>query len=327
MIRMTSMKTCTILIPHVSDSQANSLNLLYGSIEQIQIYTNNVDWEVVIVDQSEQKIHDEILEHYYQETYSRIKIIHAPKIDCGYPIDLAARLTSREYFCSLDCDAFPIHRNWLSLPITLIEEYGFSFVGQETGLGESYRDDFFHLNNYFRVSKTKTAKLVSENAGFCQYQHRERISRLEKRYRLDYEDVGWSGEADNGVVAMWWADKVKLGDKLSFGLTRYTGETKGHGLFGFTVDDLVFHFVFGYFPMSINDPENELGKDYFETRHLIDKLGLTDEVITYLLSRLKPRPISEKTEVWNCSTKERRKLDVNDQLYKRITQLKTEKRT
>ena len=96
--------TCTILIPHV-----NTPHLLYGSISQIEKYTNNVDWEVLVADQSDPPIHNEIVERY--KNHPRVKVIKLNRIDAGYPIDVAARSSTKEFYQrvlrSLDTDAFP----------------------------------------------------------------------------------------------------------------------------------------------------------------------------------------------------------------------------
>ena len=305
------MDTCTILIPNV-----NTPYLLYGSISQIEKYTNNVDWEVMIVDQSDESIHNEIKEKY--KNHPRVNVIKLPKIDAGFPIDYAARNSTKEFLCSLDVDAFPIHPNWLYLPIELIKQFNLSFVGQETGLGkhEAYNKSgiFCHINNYFRVSRTDLAKKVSENAGFCRYQNRDRTG-------LNFAKVNWKeNHSDNGVIAQWWSDQEKLGDKVSLSMNKIIGMTNEFGVYGMCIDDLVFHLVFGYHPDTITDSNKSLGKQYLELETLIKKEGLTQSIINKLLIRLKPhetyssRKISILGEVYQ--------LDPKHEVYLKIEELK-----
>ena len=271
--------SCTIVVPHI-----NTPHLLYGSISQIEKLTDNVDWEVLVVEQSRDDIHNAILERY--KGHPRVKVQRARKIDAGYPIDLAARSSTKEFLCSLDTDAFPIHKNWLYLPIQLIKEFNLSFVGQDTGLGQhpayAFDGQFCGLNNYFRVSKTSTAKYISERAGFCRYQHRNQT-------QMEFADVGWKPDhADNGVVAQWYSDKAHMGDKVGLTLNKILGMTKEFGVFGMCIDDLVFHFVFGYHPDTINDAQRSLGNDYLALEAKIKNEGLTEANITELIGQLKP---------------------------------------
>lgn len=303
--------SCTILIPHI-----NTPHLVYGSISQIEKFTDNVDWEVIVADQSSPNIHNEMVEKYKDNV--RVKILSLPKIDAGYPIDVAARASSKEFFCSLDADAFPIHKNWLYLPIQLIKEFNLSFVGQDTGLGiySEYAKDgeFCHLNNYFRVSRTSLARHISENAGFCRFQHRAQTG-------LKFSDVGWKpSHSDNGVVAQWWSDKMKFGDKAGLALNKILGMTTEFGVYGMCIDDLVFHFVFGYHPDTINDANKSLGSAYLELELKIKNEGLTQSNIDALLSQLKTHhPYTSRVY---SSTGKSEMMDPQSDIFKRIEELK-----
>lgn len=303
--------SCTIVIPHV-----NTPHLVFGSISQIEKLTDNIDWEVVIVDQSDPAIHEQMVNKY--KNHPRVKVMKAQRIDAGYPIDLVARSSNKEFLCSLDSDAFPIHPNWLYLPIQLIKEFNLSFVGQDTGLGihPAYTFDgkFCHLNNYFRVSRTSLARHVSEHAGFCRYQHRNRTE-------WKFTDVGWKlDHADNGVVAQWWSDKIKAGDKVGLAMNKILGMTTEFGVYGMCIDDLVFHFVFGYHPDTINDANKSLGQAYLGLEKKIKDEGLTPENIEWLLSNLKPHHPYTSRVIGILG--ETHHIDPKHEIYLRIEELK-----
>ena len=107
------------------------------------------------------------------------------------------------------------------MPIQLIKEFNLSFVGQDTRLGShpayAFGGEFCGINNYFRVSRTKLAKKISENAGFCRFRH-------QKRTGLKFANVGWKiPKADNGVVANWWSDRMQMGNKLGWRSIKFWG--------------------------------------------------------------------------------------------------------
>lgn len=306
--------SCTIVIPHV-----NTPHLLKGSITQIEKLTDNVDWEVFIADQSDVAIHNELMNFY--KAHPRVRVGKLQRIDAGYPIDVAARSSGKEFLCSLDTDAFPIHPNWLYIPIQLIKEFNLSFVGQDSGLGlhpeYTFDGEFCHLNNYFRVSKTSLARHISENAGFCRFQHQNRTG-------WKFTDVGWKlNHADNGVVAQWWSDKIRAGDKVGLALNKILGMTNEFGVYGMCIDDLVFHFVFGFHPDTINDANKSLGKDYLELEQKIKAEGLTPANIEWLLNSLKPHhPYTSRVLGVNgrsCN------MDPHHIIYERIEELKKAK--
>lgn len=259
------------------------LELLKGCIKQILKHKHtNIDYEIIICDQTDeemsQKIHNEF------SNKPEIKIVKLIRIDAGYPIDIAVRMAKGDYFCTLDADAFPINDLWLYLPIKLIEKYGFSFVGKESGLHHSYTQqigDFFHLNNYYRVSKTEIAKHISEEVGFIRPQNKGKVD-------LKYNsNVNIS--CDNGVLAQWYSDKNNLGPKLCLLMDKIIGKTPNLGVYGMIIDDLVFHMVFGQTNEECGI--NNLGDGYVTLNKEIQEKGLTDEMIEKLISLSKTENI------------------------------------
>jgi len=93
--------TCTILVPHVE-----APGYLAACIRSIKKHVHPlIRQDVIIVDQSGESTYRQL-----EESYSRdpaIKILRLPLIDAGYPIDEALKYATGDYFCSLDCDAFP----------------------------------------------------------------------------------------------------------------------------------------------------------------------------------------------------------------------------
>lgn len=307
--------SCTILIPHV-----NTPHLVHGAIAQIEKLTDNVDWDVMLADQSDPAIHEALVARY--KDHPRVQVLRLTKIDAGYPIDVASRASTKDFFCSLDADAFPIHKNWLYLPIQLIKEFDLSFVGQDTGLGGhpayTFDGQFCHLNNYFRVSRTSTTRHCSENAGFCRVQNRPRTG-------LPYADVGWKlDHSDNGVLAQWWSDKKHMGGKVGLALNKILGMTTEFGVYGMCIDDLVFHFVFGYHPDTINDAGKSLGSDYLELERRIKHEGLTPENIESLLAQLKPHhPVTSRVYSEGKGGLGQT-MDQDGPIFKRIEELKAQ---
>ena len=259
------------------------LEFLKGSIRQIMKHRHDkIDYEIIICDQTDEQMSNEINKLF--GNLPEIKIVRIPRIDAGYPIDVAVRMAKGEYFCTLDADAFPISNLWLYLPVKLIEKYNFSFVGKESGLHYSYESQlgkYFHLNNYYRVSKTEIAKKISEDVGFIRPQNKNRSN-------LQYNNNVNIG-CDNGVIAQWYSDNQKLGPKFCLMMDKIIGKTPHLGVYGMIIDDLVFHMVFGQTNEECGI--NNLGDGYVDLNKEINQNGLTDEMIERLLSLSKTENI------------------------------------
>lgn len=307
------MDSCTIVIPHV-----NTPYLVEGSINQIKKLTNNVDYEIWLVDQSDEKIHQDLVTKYKDD--EKVKVIKLPKIDAGLPIDYAARNSTKEFLCSLDADAFPIHKNWLYATIKLIKEFNLSFVGNDTGLSNYplYKEQgkFVQINNYFRVSRTSIAKELSEQVGFCRVQSRPRTG-------LTFKDNTWGlDHSDNGVLAQWYSDKHAFGDKLSLAINKIIGMTNEFGVYGMCLDDLVFHMVFGYHPDTIADAKKSLGDQFLKLEEKIRTEGLTEKNINKLIKSLKNHHPYESRTL--SISGESHSLNPQHGIYLRLDELKAE---
>jgi len=267
----------TVCIPFCFEGE-----FLKGSLRQIFKHRHNdIDYEIILCDQADKALSDEIMDIYGNN--DEIKIVKLPRVDAGYPIDVSARMAKGEYFCSLDADAFPISNKWLWLPIKLIDKYGLSYVGKESGLHHSYKSlgDYYHINNYYRLSKTSIAVKCSEDVGFMRPSNRRRV---DMKFNVDMS-IG----CDNGVVAQWYSDKMNMGPKLGLFMDKIIGKTPTSGVYGMIIDDLVFHMVFGQ--TREEHISGGLGEEYYSLNNDIYKNGLTDETINKLLSMSKTENI------------------------------------
>jgi len=250
---------------------------LKGTIREIQKNKHpEIDYEIIICDQTSPDMSEKIHELYKNE--EDIKVVKVKRIDAGYPLDVAVRMAKGEYFCSLDVDAFPISNLWLYLPIKLIEKFGLSFIGKETRLHDHYSANlgpFFHLNNYFRISKTDIAKKISEDVGFIRPTNKSHAE-------IEYKNVEIPMFCDNGVIAQWYSDYINAGPKLSLTMNRIIGITPAMGVYGMVIDDLVFHMVFGQTKEEYGI--GALGNDYSILNNEINQNGLTEDLVEKLLS-------------------------------------------
>jgi hypothetical protein len=261
---------CSILIGHV-----DTLNYLKFGVEQIRKYRHpEIPQEIIIVDQSPEAVFEEVRALY--GTDDDIRLLRTAAVDLGYVIDVGLRHSRFDFCCTLDCDAFPIHRNWLYLPIRLLEKHNIAFVGSNTGLEKSYQQkgQFFHLNNYYRVSRTALARQLSETVGFIRPGKRNAVG-------FQPKDTSWGTDyADVGVIAQWYADQKQLGDKLSLKITSYIGKTNKMGVYGMVIDDLVFHMVFG----GKEEVNETFGPAFLQLREKMLREGLAEPFIRELIA-------------------------------------------
>ncbi|MEW5784284.1 MAG: glycosyltransferase [Bacillota bacterium] len=181
---------------------------------------------------------------------------HEP--DIGLLLDYGLKLVKEQYVAAIDADLFPLSQDWLAFPIRLLETYGCSSVGLDTGLSVPYlsqdqintwwqtyagkwigywtnggifdNEVFTCTNNLYRIMPTALAKVVSETIGFT------RASGVSGR------EPYLSG-CDSGVAANHFIDINRLGPKFNIPLTSYIGLTPRDGAFGQNIGGLVFHFA------------------------------------------------------------------------------------
>ena len=287
------MDSCTIIIPFVKE-----IEYLDGILRQIKKNEHpEVETHVLVVNQAQGALllnSTGIIQSHGHTS------INGPRIDAGYPIDFALPFVQDEFICSLDADAFPISNTWLYEPIQLIKKNNLSFVGKQTGLHQhpdyKAKSNFYHLNNYYRVSKTSVAKDVSLNVGFMRPGNRAKVNFnpiLREKYALN---------CDNGVVGQMYSDDYELGNKFSYPITRVLGMTNELGLYGMVIGDKVFHMVFGYCEEYNLDKQKSLGEKYMEAADRIKEEGLTDDVIQWLMDSTYSIP--DNYGYWDCVLKQ-----------------------
>lgn len=272
--------TVTVCVPHV-----NTPHYAVGCVAAIHGQAHpDVEVEVLVVDQSDPE--EKALTKQLLSAWPLARVVDAERVDAGWPIDVAARMAGGEYFCSLDCDAFPIHPDWLARPIRLIRDHGVDWVGSDTGLAAAYLEQgvpgpYVHLNNYFRVSRTESVRAASAAVGFLRWGNHDKAG---------YEplDKSWPGmPCDNGVKAQWWASQQGE-SKLSLGISAALGKTSKMGIYGMVIEGLVFHLVFGWGEEWIEDLEDTLGADYLALRDRMREGGVSRSLIDELVARCSP---------------------------------------
>lgn len=289
------MYTCTVIVTNISDGP---LVFLRTCIQQIKLNTHpEVTCKVIIAEQSKPEVYNKVCEIYKGDPM--VKVLKCEKVDCGWAYDQALKHVDTEYTCTLDDDAFPISNKWLYMPIKLIEKYGLSFVGTDTGLSMAYyehTDKFYgkpwkHINNYYRVSPTKYMKLLSEDVGWVRVCSRFKIPQVK------FKPTPWgiTRGCDNGVIAQWYSEYIGLPPKQALPGVSILGHT-GWGVYGINVENLVFHWVFGYNEGHAHDV---LGEQYMKYRNeIMSKEVLDQEYINMLLKNSEYVPKAHRSVIY-----------------------------
>lgn len=303
--------SCTILIYHYE-----SLAYLRACVRQVRKYAReDIPQHIIIADQS---LNAEIKNTLYAEFAAPdITIRTFSKYGSGFSIDAALHngLVQTEYLCTIDVDTLAIHPNWLYVPIKLIEEFNFSFVGVHAGIESAYAHmgDFYCIGQYFRVGKTEKFKELSFNAGFA---------KSERRNHFKYINNQWYGWSDDSVVAHWWEDQYTQDNKFTFKVDQYLGIAPLEARYGRYTDDLVFHFGLSYNWKHVGNKEEALGSEFLNWMDRMEKEGLTEEMLDEMLSQRKPLENPLPREVWDGISK--RACEPTKKLNQRIEELKSE---
>src|SRR5436189_1347084 len=120
------MTSVTIIVSHYESPE-----FLTTCIRQIKKHANpSIKQEVIIADQSGDQTHATIVEEFFFE--EDVRVIRMKDLWSGYGVDYCLRYADikTEYVAQMHVDCIPISNQWLKLPIKLIEEDGFTFVGQ-----------------------------------------------------------------------------------------------------------------------------------------------------------------------------------------------------
>jgi len=267
----------TIIVFHWED-----LAYLRGTIRQLKRYAHpDIPQQIIIADQSKrQKTVDAVFAEF---TMPGIRVVHLPQYGSGYSVDHIFRhkMVTTKYTCTIDVDAFPIHRNWLKVPIALIE-YGFTWVGVHAQIEHHYgynKGQFFDMCQHFRVGRSETYDQLAYFAGFC---------KNDSRHVLGYYDKEWKGWSDDGVVAHWWEDQYRSHDKFTFAVSHHLGTAPTQGLYGRYTDDLLWHFGYSWTGRMVQNIRANMGDDFINWMRRLRKEGLTDALIDEMLAKKVP---------------------------------------
>lgn len=255
--------TCTVAVPHV-----DTPHLLRCCLHNILYYSHpDIDVDVIVIDQSQPAIKAAVKAEFDGKSDANgrtpIKVIDAPRLDAGYPLDVAVKEATGEFFCSLDCDCWPITPSWLAIPIEQVHRYNLSFAGCDCDLHKAYP----HLgptpiiNNFFRVSRTDLAHEASDRVGFMRPQHRAAAGMP--------SEFPWPTQwHDNGVAANWYvANKYPEKKPLGIPVTRHLGNAHDRAdccVYGIIVGELVFHLGYGFHPDTVGDAVKQLGQKFLD---------------------------------------------------------------
>lgn len=286
------MTDCTIVIFHFE-----SLAYLRACVREIRRYKHpDISQHIIIADQSENVHVISALEECYKT--EDITIVPMPKCGSGYAVDYLIRKhnITTEFICTIDVDTIPIHKNWLYVPIQLILQAGFTWVGVHAQIESAYAymGDFFCMCQHFRVGRTSTYKELSLNAGFCKNDSRKRFS---------YENNEWHGWSDDAIIAHWWEDKYQANNKFTFAVTHYLGIAPKEGRYGRYTDGLVLHVGFSYNYKMVRDRKASMGDQFLTLMERMEKGGLSEELLKEMLDSRIPLEAPILRLCWDGDTK------------------------
>jgi hypothetical protein len=314
------MTSCAIIISHYE-----SVNFLHTAIRQIRKYKHSdIEQTIYIADQSCEETFRGI-DRQYDNDKDIVVVGMKKKLWSGYGVDFIMRYcrVDEEFVCQLHADSFPIHPNWLYLPIKLIEEKKLSFAGQLQCISKANdtiyppSKGFFAMAQCFNVAKTETYRSLSLVAGFTRFHNRPQSGMewmSDDWAEWAKEDYGARG-SDDDIVAFHWQDKHLRQDKLGLAITGFIEPS-----FGRVIDDLVFHFGSARESIGVFD---SMSNGYKRFTNKINN-GYSDELIEEMVSLAKAnRP--PQTEIlrrnhWDGKLKV--STPPSDAINKRIGELK-----
>lgn len=302
--------SCTIIIFHFE-----SLAYLRAVIRQIQKFQReDIPVQIIIADQSaDASVRDVV----HDEFKSVAWVIDIPRCGSGFSIDYIMRNyeINTEFVCTIDVDTIPIHRNWLYVPIQLIRQTDFAWVGVHAQIENHYAHmgDFFCMCQHFRVARTDTYRDLAFNAGFC---------KNDSRHKLVYNNNEWKGWSDDAIIAHWWEDQYRKNNKLTLAVTHFLGIAPTEGRYGRYTDDLVLHVGFSYNYKMVRNAKECMGEEFLALMEKINHFGLTDEILEDMIKSLKPLDPPVIRLAWDATNKSC--YTPNSELNKLIDNLKEE---
>lgn len=298
--------SCTIIIFHFE-----SLVYLEAVIRQIRKYRRDDIYQHIII--AEQGGLPECAFAKDED----VTVVRMPRYGSGYSVDYIMRNISIEtdFVCTIDVDTIPIHRNWLYVPIRLVEELNLSFAGVHAEIEEAYKHmgQFFCMCQHFRVGRTETYKRLALMGGFVKNDFRN---------KLPYANNRWNTWSDDAVAAHWWEDTYENNNKLTFAITNYLGIAPKEGRYGRYTDDLILHFGFSYNWKMVGNKKESMGNEFIAWMHRMETEGLNDDMIAEILANIKPLEAPIPRLYWDGVTKTAHRTDEKTNLL--IEKLKSE---
>jgi hypothetical protein len=318
-------KSCTIIISHYE-----SLSFLRTCIRQIKKYTNpDISQSIIIADQSSEETHQKLLNEFKEE--SGISIFNMKPLYSGYGIDWLMRCASIEtdYVCQLHVDAFPIHKNWLYMPISIMEKNDFKFTGVLQFICDKPETIYpykgkgvFAMAQCFNIGKADIYREMSLEGGFTRFHNRPNNDVSMTWKNNDWAD--WAKEdynargSDDDVPAFFWEDNYREHDKMSFGFTGKIGIDGEESNYGTIIEDMVFHFGFHLESRGVMP---QMGVKYGEWTRRINE-DYSDSLIEEMLAQARKQPMDcvNGRKVWNGRVK--KASQSSEELNNKIEQLK-----
>jgi hypothetical protein len=285
----------------------NSLHFLRACVRQIRKHTKTPH-TLLISEQGSAESFTKAKEMFGDCVY------RLPPLGSGYAVDFFVRggFVKTEWMCTLDVDAFPIHDNWLHVPVTLCKEFNINFVGVHAEIESAYGNDFFSMCQYWKVGRTSDFMELAQ-AGFTKWDKRDRAN-------IDFHcnwNRGWS---DDGVIAHWWEDRFLSHRKLALATLEYLDTAPSEGKYGRNTDDLVFHFALSYTSTMVGRPLEALGQAYMDWTYKIKHTDFSDDLLAEMLSKLKPLEQPIYRRLWDKG----KVTSLPEDIDKRIEELKNE---
>ncbi len=290
------MNSCTIIVFNYE-----SIGFLRVCIEQIRKYAvPEMGQHIIIADQSI-KERDLVKKEFGKN--ADVTIINMDALCSGYGLDyiLQKHKIDSEYICTLDCDAFPTHKEWLTWPISLLKPEGFKFVGGvffESNFEPIYPPTkFFCMTQCYRVGRTEDYKMLAFHGGFSRFNVRD-------RGELNYANDDWAKWGGNGdswsddaVIAHYWEDKYLTNNKLGLPITHSMGREFGDSDWGAIIDGMVFHLGYSHWSNTIED---NVGKNYGYWK---GRLGNGENIVEEMVAIAANYPTGAKAIVWDGTEK------------------------
>lgn len=318
--------TCTIII-----FNCNSTPFLRLCVKQIMKNQHpEIEIKILVAEQSDPETQKEVIEKF--SGYLDVTIVPMKKLRSGYAVDFIMRNVeiTTEFICTLDVDTFVLHPNWLLLPITLIKEDNFKFVGGlffESRAEETahcfLNNPFYCLAQYYRIGRAEDYRKLSMEGGFTILHARPETGfKFGNNAWLEWAESDYINRgSDDSTIAHFWEDNFETHNKLSLAVTHFIGASDESG-YGRILDDMVMHYGFIFWGLGLED---KIGRQYAYWKERInngDETVIDDMVAVARNNPASPAHISgtQVRSVWDGQLK--KSIASSEELNKKIERLK-----